>query len=566
VSHSVQTMAYLDAFLCPPRIACCQFHQSRRWSNACTNERVRRPPERLDRAPPTVAARPSPAGKRRPVPPLASTGAQEAAHARVARAHAMLLALQHRPAPLPPEVTALLASIAPWSKRTSRQLDALYLAAASGVLPRRGMRVLLLRALQHARAVALAADESAGARAERTAQDVHQQRLSRLRATAAQYARVRRVGTIPNVHWRAVDRDVLRAHVSWENLPLPGSLTIKTARDLRFLRQDCEAWFASRSLVQLNASTLWMALGFGEQRAARRLGLSSASGMRSHHHALRAFHQMTDPSPYAALRRKEDEQDTVKQVYIRFGSLHEAGAMLAYLTWENGGGAAGGKRPFAETVRIQEAGLYILEPDDLPDEFDVDYNDVPVIAASPDGIVRRRRGDAFGAWEVQGGEVVEVKCRVPFVPLDGGKKWLFRLASPRRGVTASIYAQVQFQMLCAGRHVRRATVVSYAVLGGMTVTGVDRNDAWLIGALRVLADFQQEFVWAGRPPCEDFFADRPRYAAFVELTRDSMHAVEHVANIGVHEIDACLLPRDTEQQRRHDWWRSDIFVRDAAGG
>jgi hypothetical protein len=435
-----------------------------------------------------------------------------------------------------------------------------------------------LRTLQRAQAAARAEEDEAaallrgrGALTESLLRD----KRRRLSGTSKQYARSKRTGITPNVYWRAVDREVLRAHSSWENLPLPGALSIKSARDLRWLRQDCEAWFQARSLVQVNASTVWMALGFGESYSARRLFVPSSSGMRSHDHAIHAYHQMMDPSPYAALRRKEDETDTVKQVYLRFGSLHEAGAMLSLIGWENGLFSDSAQRcrlgrnpegKFSELVRLQEAGLYILERQDIPNSYRIDFDVVPVIAASPDALARRRRRDDFGAWEVQGSEVVEVKCRVPFIPLDGGTRWMFQLIEPKRSLPAHHYAQVQFQMLCAGQHIRRAVLASYAVLNGMAVLEIERNDAWLAAALQVLADFQTAFVSQNTPPPPDYFGDRPEYAAFIELTRDSMQAATLLADIPVDEVEACLLPHDSRQQDMYDRWRSEIFVRDLTGG
>jgi hypothetical protein len=536
-------------------------------------------------------------------------------------------------------VSAFFAVVAPWSPSSERQIDAL-LVQLSAMAPHCGqaygnplrpLQLFAIRCLQRANAEVASAAVAARAvngnpRVERASLR-NKRRL--LRGTSVQYARVRGlVGTQPNVYWRSVDREVLRAHISWENLPLTGALRITTTRDLRFLRQDCEAWFAARSMVQVNASTVWKALGFGETGAARRLGLSTSSGMRSHSHAMQAYRQMADPAPYAALRKSEDDSDPRKQVYMQFGSLHEAGAMLSYIGWENGvfsDSAAElrrsqGRRPegvFSEMIRVQEAGLYILEDVDVPVEYGINCADVPVIAASPDGIVRRRRFDDFGAWEVQGTELVEIKCRVPFVPLgkdeveadssfelrdvvpeeeaegqfgsqrhSSGKQrvadglagesfsspkaqvskkqsWLFRLIGPSRIVPAHQYAQVQFQMLCVGRHVRRTQLVSYAVMNGLGVMEVERNDAWLASALRVLGDFQRDFVSGGAPPPENFYADKPEYAAFVELTRDSMRAAENAATfvVPVDEVEACLLPQDEYQQQKHDKWRRDVFVR-----
>lgn len=441
-----------------------------------------------------------------------------------------------------------------------------------------GLRIFVLRVLQRSETAARVEEEVERLSNEEDPSAIFREKRKQLRTVSLQYRRVRRTGSRPNVYWRAVDREVLRAHSSWENLPLAGALNIEKARDLRYLRQDCEAWFAARSLVQVNASTAWMALGFGEPFAARRLGLSTSSGMRGHEHALHAFRQMLDPAPYAARRRKEDETDLVKQVYIKFGRLHETSAMLAFLTWENcvfsdharkcrvgkENGVPNDRR-FLDMVRVQEAGLYILEEEDLPDEYNVDYLEVPVIAASPDGIVRRRRGDRFGAWELQGTEVVEVKCRVPFIPLDNGRQWLFRLVEPKPTVPAPHYAQIQFQMLCSGRHIRRAVLVSYAVLSGMTIFEIERNDAWLAMALRVLTDFQKEFVNKNVEPCDDFFADRPEYAAFIELTRDSLQAADLVARVAADEVEACLLPQDASQKKVYRRWRSEIFVRQTHG-
>jgi hypothetical protein len=582
--------------------------------------------------------------------PDSSSPASDSVQSAVRKAtYALLLALQHdrrtrskaSDADVHDAARAFLAIVKPWSLASERQFAALELHwnvtmtsckffAAYATL-KRPLQLFALRTLQRTHAeLKLAA---AAARAvdgdpviQRAALKDKRRLLSR---TSEQYARVHgRIGTQPNVYWRAVDREVLRAHMSWENLPLAGALSIQTARDLRYLRQDCEAWFAARSLVQVNASTVWMALGFGEQGTARRLGLSTASGMRSHCHALQAYKQMSGPAPYAALRKAQDERDEVKQVYFQFGSLHEASALLSYIGWENGvfsNSAAElrrsqGRLPegvFSEMVRIQEAGLYILEDEDVPVEYGIDCADVPVVAASPDGIVRRRRSDDFGAWEVHGTEVVEIKCRVPFVPLGGNKdgikwgddvemeepaadcaksyadpdvdtcaaerdatseptlgkrgawrreeqSWLFRLIGPSLTVSANHYAQVQFQMLCVGRHVRRAQLASYAVMNGLAVIEVERNDAWLAMALRVLGDFQRDFANTGMPPPEDFYFEKPEYAAFVELTRDSMHAAEKAATyvVPVDEVEACLLPQDDYQQRMHDKWRRDVFVRD----
>lgn len=240
--------------------------------------------------------------------------------------------------------------------------------------------------------------------------------------------------------------------------------------------------------------------------------------------------------------------------------MQASGALLAFLTWENsareGGGASEGVlgkrgtvvvRPgvsFSENVRVGEGGLFFLEERELPPGAGVEFDELPVLAASPAGVVKRRCGDAYGAWEKVGSEIVIVRCAFPFEK--SGDTWLFNFKRAEETVSAAIFVEAQISMLCAGLHVRRASVVSYAVLGGLAVLRVERNDSWIDEALRVL----QRFLMDVESECTGSQHEE-NCGKIVSRTKLGAEAVGCETVLSPEFVDSVLSPKNDEERERY---------------
>ena len=106
-------------------------------------------------------------------------------------------------------------------------------------------------------------------------------------------------GSTPNVHWRYVDTEELRAHPRYLSLPPVSSLELCGPASFRWIRQEEPLWDAVHEGV-LTSRHLISVLGFREPAAARSLGLSRAmespDAMRRVYDELR----MADPRASAA--------------------------------------------------------------------------------------------------------------------------------------------------------------------------------------------------------------------------------------------------------------------------
>lgn len=81
-----------------------------------------------------------------------------------------------------------------------------------------------------------------------------------------------RSGNLPNVHWRALDLDELRAMPRDRALPPVSAIELGSPCSYRFVRQDHPAWASAHRGV-LTTGMLKEALGFNEPDTIQRLGL-----------------------------------------------------------------------------------------------------------------------------------------------------------------------------------------------------------------------------------------------------------------------------------------------------
>lgn len=86
-------------------------------------------------------------------------------------------------------------------------------------------------------------------------------------------------GSLPNVHWRAVDLDELRAMPRYRALPPVSSIELGSPCSFRYLRQDHPAWAAAHQGV-LTTGSLKEALGLSEPDTLQRMGMPRSHGTK----------------------------------------------------------------------------------------------------------------------------------------------------------------------------------------------------------------------------------------------------------------------------------------------
>lgn len=101
-------------------------------------------------------------------------------------------------------------------------------------------------------------------------------------------------GQLPNVHWRTICMDDLRAHQRFTALPPPEQLDLCSPDAYRFVRQDDRLWSAAHTGV-LTSGKLKEALGFLEQGAAKQLGIRTPNP----HALLQVYQHLQQPAPHA---------------------------------------------------------------------------------------------------------------------------------------------------------------------------------------------------------------------------------------------------------------------------
>lgn len=252
------------------------------------------------------------------------------------------------------------------------------------------------------------------------------------------------VGDAPNVLWRAISPEELRAHPRVLPLPPSSCVTLAGPDTFWWVRQDDELWDELHDGV-LTSRHLLSALGMRERRAAKLLGfgnhlvtpdaighvwealsrppppgrldrppetevraahatnLALREAMREYARADGAVWPPRDSAAKdAELRRTAARmsQASLNQVRCAWGSAQEAAALAALL------------EALPRGATLEEIGLAILSPDNLPTaelRAAALAGELPPLGASPDAMIRPHAGAPL--------EAVEVKNVCPFFDL-----------------------------------------------------------------------------------------------------------------------------------------------------
>ena len=251
-------------------------------------------------------------------------------------------------------------------------------------------------------------------------------------------------GDHPNIHWRSLTDEELRAHPRFIALPPVRQLKMAGPSTFQWVRQDEPLWDDLHEGVITSRHLLGI-LGFREARSARVLGLGKGlvdagavrrtyqqlcaadvagavwagpgcglarpppeaeaeaysvnEELRATLHAMRLAHEQPWPPPRRARPRRPARGATppsISAVRCAWGSAQEAAAIGALLQ----------AMPAAQ---IEEVGLAVLDFAALPTaelRAAAEEGRVPVLGASPDAMLRPAEGAAL--------ESVEVKNVCPF--------------------------------------------------------------------------------------------------------------------------------------------------------
>ena len=100
-------------------------------------------------------------------------------------------------------------------------------------------------------------------------------------------------GTVPNIAWRAVTMEELRAHPSFVALPPAATVVPTSAVDLRLFRQDSRQWWAIHA-GRISTSACASCLGVYEEKSARSLRVPPS--LCGHGKALDAHARLCSPA------------------------------------------------------------------------------------------------------------------------------------------------------------------------------------------------------------------------------------------------------------------------------
>ena len=400
-------------------------------------------------------------------------------------------------------------------------------------------------------------------------------------------------GSSPNVAWRAVSMEELRAHPYFLALPEPHTVFPTCAADLRLYRQDSREWWACHA-GRVTTSACAPCLGLYEERAAALLGVPPS--LRGRHKALDAHTRLQEPAlreystlaaysagaGAAAQRLEAARREGTHTVWQPHAAGDEAAshALLAYCAPPAAPRSAGGAREYrhvgqirmawgsvqeatsllaalnrfvTQGATVEEAGLFAIDACEAEASAEAAAETeaaggggsgtatrlppgLPPIGASPDAVVR---------WADGRVEPLEVKNHAPFATSrgryssgggggGGGGNAAFEIRDPGPfdGVAVWHVPQLYLHMLCLGPSCRSCLFMSCSATRGANLFRVRRDDALMDAILRFVARFAREYGGAGAPPPPaDFFWDDPEYHALLEALKAASASVERVEHI-----------------------------------
>jgi len=227
----------------------------------------------------------------------------------------------------------------------------------------------------------------------------------------------------------------------------------------------------------------------------------------------------------------------VTGVNMSWGSVQENTALLNYLA------------AIEDNQKLCEVGLCLLRPCDLPPELKGSDSFLPLLGASPDGMLissasgpRLRDSQPpplLEKWldymqvsahsEVS---VVEVKCPASFNQIRSrrGKNYFhYKNSQPQKRVYAHQVPQVMLQMLVTGA--KYCNLVSYTPLNGMAIFNIKRDTEYLKRMLDVVSRVYETYLNCGKIPPENMFFKEGFYQEFLEHTKSIALSSEPVMHM-----------------------------------
>lgn len=390
-----------------------------------------------------------------------------------------------------------------------------------------------------------------------------------------------RAGNLPDIQWRSISMEHLRAHPLFD--PLPEVVqNVECLEDVRYFRQDSWQWDELHE-GRCTTSQTSAALGFLEPKAGQKLNIPKSwrrGGQGAYYRLsgkpLRSLQDMqslldTDGDnppqyppkkekriwsqrkngsklPFAARymvqmteaerkkRRKRIQNinggSVSPAVRMSWGNAQEATSVLTALNyfWKQD-----------PNIRIQEVGMCgagLASNGTSPTAGSSSL----LLGASPDALICYPDGTT---------EVLEVKNHCPFYSTrpgqrGGNQKTFFLRQMPFTEPYLPLHyvPQMMMEMLCVGPQCKSAIMVRQTATTGALIVRVGRSDEWLEEMLFWLNKFQSDFVDLGVSPPTDFFWDDPdlgsRYQKFLEHTKEIGSNVEVVAHVPHSDIQRMM--------------------------
>lgn len=394
-------------------------------------------------------------------------------------------------------------------------------------------------------------------------------------------------GEEPNIAWRAITMEELRAHPSFVALPPAHRVLPTSAADLRLFRQDSRQWWACHA-GRISTSACASCLGVYEERSSSRLGVPPS--LRGHGKALDAHARLSEPvlaeaqlsllHPDCRSGWGEDGMEEEEEARERAAAAvwrppvrvpHEASDdanrddgsarfLCEYRPRKSRGRGSrnptsGGRASYqsvgqirmawgsvqeatsilaalnyfgARNATVEEAGLQPLEALSASERAALP-DGLPPIGASPDAIVR---------WPDGSVEPFEVKNHAPFannfrVRSDpSAPRFEVRDPGPYDEIATWHVPQLYLHMLCLGATCQSALFMSASATKGVHIFRLRRNEQLMQRMLGFVARFASEYGFGRAPPKPDYFWGSPGYDLLLDgLARASREDVELVARV-----------------------------------